>query len=145
MCKFDKFHLTFNFKSKVSRDIFKDKNDCHWHLPFCLKCHLNVTCLVIHVILMFRCQWHVVFSLQVTLHAKIWSVRVNWRPIYSCSSLRVSNVKNLQKPCQNMHCKTSALIWVFSNSYSIYESIIIFNQLQWNSRVYWSRHKEIVH
>ena len=25
---FDKFHLTFNFKSKVSRDVFKNKNEC---------------------------------------------------------------------------------------------------------------------
>ncbi len=26
---FDKFHLTFNFKFKVSRDVFKNKNECH--------------------------------------------------------------------------------------------------------------------
>ena len=25
---FDKFHLTFNFRSKVSRDILKNKNEC---------------------------------------------------------------------------------------------------------------------
>ena len=25
---FDKFHLTFNFKSKVSRDVFKNNNEC---------------------------------------------------------------------------------------------------------------------
>ena len=25
---FDKFHLMFNFKSKVSRDVFKNKNEC---------------------------------------------------------------------------------------------------------------------
>ena len=25
---FDKFHLTFNFKSKVSHDVFKNKNEC---------------------------------------------------------------------------------------------------------------------
>ena len=29
MCrKFDKFHLTFNSKSKVSCDAFKNKNEC---------------------------------------------------------------------------------------------------------------------
>ena len=28
VCMFDKFHLTFNFKSKVSRDVFKNKNEC---------------------------------------------------------------------------------------------------------------------
>ena len=27
MCMFDKFHLTFNFKSKASRDSFKNKNE----------------------------------------------------------------------------------------------------------------------
>ena len=26
VCMFDKFHLTFNFKSKVSRDVFKNGN-----------------------------------------------------------------------------------------------------------------------
>ena len=25
---FDKFHLTFGFKSKVSRDVFENKNEC---------------------------------------------------------------------------------------------------------------------
>ena len=28
MCMFDKFHLTFNFESKVSRDVFKNENEC---------------------------------------------------------------------------------------------------------------------
>ena len=28
VCMFDKFHLSFNFKSKVSRDVFKNKNEC---------------------------------------------------------------------------------------------------------------------
>ncbi len=28
MSMIDKFHLTFNFKSKVSRDIFENKNEC---------------------------------------------------------------------------------------------------------------------
>ena len=27
VCMFDKFHLMFNFKSKVSRDVFKNKNE----------------------------------------------------------------------------------------------------------------------
>ena len=26
---FDKFNLTLNFKSKVSRDVLKNKNECH--------------------------------------------------------------------------------------------------------------------
>ena len=28
LCVFDKFHLTFNFKSEVLRDVFKNKNEC---------------------------------------------------------------------------------------------------------------------
>ena len=28
MCIFDKFYLTFNFKSRVSHDVFKNKNEC---------------------------------------------------------------------------------------------------------------------
>ena len=28
MCMFDKFQLTFNFKLKVSRDVFQNKNEC---------------------------------------------------------------------------------------------------------------------
>ena len=28
LCMVDKFHLTFNFQSKVSRDVFKNKNGC---------------------------------------------------------------------------------------------------------------------
>ena len=28
MCMFDKFHVTFNLKTKVSRDVFKNKNEC---------------------------------------------------------------------------------------------------------------------
>jgi hypothetical protein len=31
---FDKFHLTFNFKSKVSRDILKNKNECQLTYTF---------------------------------------------------------------------------------------------------------------
>ena len=47
---FDKFQLTFNFKSKVSRDVFKNKMNVNWHLHFLLKYHLNVTCLIVCVI-----------------------------------------------------------------------------------------------
>ena len=37
----DKFHLTFNFKSKVSRAFFKAKMNVNWHHHFISKCHLN--------------------------------------------------------------------------------------------------------
>ena len=47
---FDKFHLIFNFKSNVSRDVFKTKVTVNWHLHFLLKCYLNVTRLIVRVI-----------------------------------------------------------------------------------------------
>ena len=50
VCMFDKFHLTFNFKSKVSCD----KNECQLTSTFLLKCHFNVTCPVVCVI--SKCQ-----------------------------------------------------------------------------------------
>ena len=47
-------YLTFdvNFKSKVSRDIFilTLKLNVNWYIHWNLKCHLNVTCLVVRVI-----------------------------------------------------------------------------------------------
>ena len=50
MCMFDNFQLTCNFKSKVSRDVFKYKNECQSTSTFLPKCHLNVICLVVRVI-----------------------------------------------------------------------------------------------
>jgi hypothetical protein len=53
VCMFDNFHLTFNFKSKVSHDVFKNKNECQlistfsskmspqFHMP-CSTCHFNL-------------------------------------------------------------------------------------------------------
>ena len=73
VCMFDKFHLTFNSKSKVSRDVFKNGNwIVNWHLHFSLECHLNVTCLIVCVISTSKVSvdmW--VFSSQVTLHVSI--------------------------------------------------------------------------
>ena len=41
---FDKYHLTFYFKSKVSRDVFKNKNECQSTSTFpskmSLQCHM---------------------------------------------------------------------------------------------------------
>ena len=34
VCMFDKFHLTFNFKFKVSHDVFKNKNECQLTFTF---------------------------------------------------------------------------------------------------------------
>ena len=44
MCMFDKFHLMFNFKSKVSCDDFKNENECQSTSTFSskmsLQCHM---------------------------------------------------------------------------------------------------------
>ena len=50
MCVFDKFHLSSNFKSRVSRDVFKNKNEYQLTSTFSFKCHLNVICLIVRVI-----------------------------------------------------------------------------------------------
>ena len=48
MSMFDKFYLTFNYKSKVSRDVFRNKNECQLTSTFIPKCHLNFG---LHIIL----------------------------------------------------------------------------------------------
>jgi hypothetical protein len=101
MCMFDKSHLTFNFKSKVSRDVFKNKNECQLTSTFpLLKCHLNVTCLVVCVV-SSTCKVSInlwfFFPSQVTRHVKIELVRVNRREIHFYASFCASNIRNLQK------------------------------------------------
>ena len=49
MCMFDKFRLTYNFKSKVSRDVFKHENECRLTSTFSSttsrQCHMpSSTC-----------------------------------------------------------------------------------------------------
>ena len=86
-----KCHMTFsNMKLSVN-----------WYLHFLLKCHLNVTCLVIHVISIWKVSIDVWFFLHKSYYmSKIWIVRVNWHAFYFCASFCVSNIKNLQKLCQ---------------------------------------------
>ena len=90
VCMFDKFHLTLNFKSRTSPQIFKKKqNICHLastlsskmspqcHMPSNNTCHFNL--------------WHVFFFPQVQLHVKfhIVIVIVNWRAFFEgCKFLR---------------------------------------------------------
>ena len=81
-------HVTFS----------KTKMNVNWHLHFLFKCHLNVICLVVHVISISKVSIDVrFFSSQVTLHDKIQIVCVNWCAYYFCASFRMSNVKNSQK------------------------------------------------
>ena len=49
VCMFDKLHLMFNFKSKISHDTFKNKNGCQLTSTFSSKmsprCHMpSSTC-----------------------------------------------------------------------------------------------------
>ena len=45
MCIFDKFHLTFNFKSKCHVTFLETKINVNWHLYSLLKCHMpSSTC-----------------------------------------------------------------------------------------------------
>ena len=113
---FDKFHLTFNFKPKVSRDIFQNKNECQLTSTSFLKGHLNVMCLIVRVISVFEVSIDtLLFSSQVTLHVKILVVRVNWRAIYVGARFCVSNVKNFVK---NTHSKE---YWdIFQSKWYVY-------------------------
>jgi hypothetical protein len=78
---FDKLHLTFNFKSEVSRDVFKNNNECQLTrtIFFFLKCRRNVTCLIVCAISIGKVSIDVwfFFPSQVTLHVKIYIVCVN--------------------------------------------------------------------
>jgi hypothetical protein len=68
-CVCDRFHRTFNFKLKCEHDVFITEMNVNRHPHFLLKCHLNVTCLVVHVILIPNVSIDVwFFSSQVTLH-----------------------------------------------------------------------------
>ena len=75
VCMFDKFHVTFNFKSKVSHDVFKNKNECQLTSIFSSKmspqCHMPCS----------------------TCHFNLWSV--NWR---------VGFFFTRHTTCQNLNC-----------------------------------------
>ena len=91
MCMFDKFHLTFNFKSKTSRDVFQNKNGRQ--LPSTLfffpKCHLNVTCLIVHAISISNLTidlWS--FPSRIILHIKFYIMSIDvhlfWCKFLAC-------------------------------------------------------------
>jgi hypothetical protein len=110
MCIFETFHLTFNFKSKVSRGIFKNENECQLTSTFSSKmspqCHKRNNMCQFNL---SSVNWCVVFfPSQVTPHVKnLNCARVDWRAISFCASFCVSNVENLQNFVKNAHC----LIW----------------------------------
>ena len=88
VCIFGKSHLTFNFKSKVSR--LQKQNWLSIDSCIFFKCHLNVTCLVGRVIPISNVSidmWF--FSSQVTPHVKFYIVRVNWCAFFCAFFWRV--------------------------------------------------------
>ena len=69
---------------------------------FRLKCHLNVTCLVVHGISIFKVSIDVrLFSSYVTLHVKFRIMHVNGHAFFNCAGFCMSDVKTCKKKlCQ---------------------------------------------
>ena len=104
MCKFDRFHLTFNFKSKVSSDVFKNKKNVNGYLHFIFRCHINIICLVVCVISISK----VLNDVWVYFHKSHYMSKSklcvpHWCAIYFCTSFCVSNIKKLQKQLSKIH------------------------------------------
>jgi len=107
MCMFDKFHLTFNFKSKVSRDVFKKENECQLISTFLFKkCHLKVTCLVVYVILVFKLSVDMFFFF--TCHTTCQNLNCVCQSmcnLFLCKFLRVKCQKYCKNFVKNIHYK----------------------------------------
>ena len=95
---FDKFHLTFNFTSRVPHDVFKNKDACQSTPNICL---------------FFKCYYHFGLSSStrlfnyyhvncVTRHSlcQILNCACQLTCISLCGSICVSNVRNLQILCK---------------------------------------------
>ena len=96
MCMFDKFHLTIKFKSKMSRGIFKKKNECQ--LTSTVSSRMSPQChnLVVHVISICKSvNWRVGFFFPSHTTCQNLNFSVNWGAFYFCASFCVTNIKNL--------------------------------------------------
>ena len=85
----------------------KKKKNVNWHPHVLLNCHLNVTCLVVHVILISK------VSMDMSISKLCLSIDVHF---FLCASFCVSNVKNLWKLCQKytlrlIRLHITSLIW----------------------------------
>jgi hypothetical protein len=112
MCMFDIFHLTFNFKSKVARDVFKNKNECQLTSTFSSKmspqCHMpsNTCGFLLHKShymskskLCMSIDMHFnfvpVFVCQISKTCKNFVKNTRWRPVtywhhpLACPDVRV--------------------------------------------------------
>ena len=104
VCMFDRFHLTFNFKSKVSRDVFKNENECQLTSTFSSKlspqCHMPSNYTRHFKIWMSIDKWLVHKSHYMSNSELI--VCVNERAFYFCASFCLHvKCQHLQKLCQN--------------------------------------------
>ena len=102
VCVFDKFHLTFNFRFKVSRDVFKNNNECQLTSKFSSKispqCHMpSNTCHFNFKICQPMCdnllqKSHYMSNSKLCVSIDIHS--------FLGAGFCMSNVKSLQKLCQ---------------------------------------------
>ena len=102
MCMFVKLYLTFNFKSKVSHDVFKNKNECQLTSIFSSTISLQCYMLVVCVITIFKVSIDVWF-LFLTSHTTSQNLNCGCQLmciLFLCKFC-VSNVKNFAK---NTHC-----------------------------------------
>ena len=106
VCMFDRFHLTFNFRSKVSRDVFNNKKECRLtSTNFSQKCHLNVICLVIRVMSICKSvNWRVIFSFTSHMTCRDLNRACQlMRILFLCEFLRVKYRKLAKSFVKNIH------------------------------------------
>jgi hypothetical protein len=99
---FNKFHLTFNFKSKVSRDVFKNKNECQSASTFSskmsLQCHMsNSMCHFRFLKCQLMCGFFFDKSHYMSKYKLCVSIDMHFIfvQVFACQTQ-----KNLQKLCQ---------------------------------------------
>ena len=106
------FDVPLQIQSVMQR-FQKQKMYVNWHLHFLLKCHLNVTCLIVWAISIFKVSIDVWFFF-LTSHTTCQNLNCACRLmciLFLCKFL-LSNVKNLQKLCQKytlLECNVSVM------------------------------------
>ena len=81
MCMFDKFHWSSTSNRKCHMTFSKTNMNINWHLHFLLKCHLNVTCLVAHVIPISKVSidvWFICFTSHTTCQILNYACQLTW-------------------------------------------------------------------
>ena len=112
------WHSTSNPKCHVM--FSKTKKNVNWHLNILLKCHLNVTCLVVRVISIFKVPIDVWFFLCTSHTTKSKSklcVLIDVHFIFLCKFLHVEckklNVKNTHWPAWSAPPVSIIYIYIF--------------------------------